>query len=146
MRAAGVIVAVLGTAALGAGVLAGCAATAAADTAGTASSGTHAAAATAVVSGRLVMEGGPIAPGGKQPPVRPLPGTVSFTAAHRRTVRVAVPASGRFTVRLAAGTYRASATTPNITGPGGKHDTCPDPSPVRVTTRPVHVVIACIVP
>jgi hypothetical protein len=130
-------VTVIGILALG-----GCASAASTATAAT----RPAAARTEPVSGSLVMEGGPIPPGGNQPPVRPLPGTVSFTAARHRPVTVTVPASGRFTVRLAAGTYRASATTPNITGPGGKHGTCPDPSPVRVAARPVHITIACIVP
>jgi hypothetical protein len=98
-----------------------------------------------VVRGRLVMEGGPLGPGGQQPGVRPIPGTVTFSDGRRR-VTAGVPASGRFRVRLAAGTYRAVATTPNITGPGDQHGTCPDPDPVRVLGPAVSVIIACVVP
>jgi hypothetical protein len=98
-----------------------------------------------VVRGRLVMEGGPLGPGGQQPGVRPIPGTVTFSDGRRR-VTAGVPASGRFRVRLAAGTYRAVATTPNITGPGDQHGTCPDPDPVRVQGPAVSVIIACVVP
>ena len=142
MRAAVMIVA------LGAAALAGC---------GTAAAGPPAAshparhltagrpAAGVMVTGRLVMEGGPIRPGGSQPLVRPIRGTVTFTAGHA-AVTATVPASGLFSVRLAPGTYRAQALTPNIVGPGGRGTACPDPSPVRVGSHPVRVTIACIVP
>ena len=84
------------------------------------------------VTGRLLREGGPTSPGG-QPGPRPMPGTVTFTAGHRR-VTVRAGDSGSFSVRLPPGRYRVS-------GP------CSRPSPVTVTARhTVHVKIICVVP
>jgi hypothetical protein len=83
------------------------------------------------VAGRLLRTGGP--PGQGQPSLRPMPGTVTFTSAHRR-VTVRVGDSGAFSVRLPPGRYRVS-------GP------CSRPSPVTVTARnTAHVKIICVVP
>lgn len=128
-------------AAIGILTLVGCAPAAVA-TASTAAAARH----SEKVTGKLVMEGGPISRSGKTP-VRPLSGTVTFRTAHRPAIEVRVPKSGRFRLRLAPGSYRATATTPGITGPHGKPATCPGGRlRVRVGQHPVHVVIACVVP
>ena len=62
--------------------------------------------ATGHVTGRLLIEGGPISPGGQQPGERPIPGTVTFTAAGRRPVAVGVGASGTFSAWLPPGRYQ----------------------------------------
>ena len=84
------------------------------------------------VAGRLLRTGGP--PGqGAEPSLRPMPGALTFTSAHRR-VTVHVGDSGSFTVRLPPGRYRVS-------GP------CSRPSPVTVTPgHTAHVKIICVVP
>jgi hypothetical protein len=84
------------------------------------------------VAGRLLRTGSPPGQGG-QPDLRPMPGTVTFTSAHRR-VTVRVGSSGSFSVRLPPGRYRVS-------GP------CSRPSPVTVTPRhTAHIKIICVVP
>src|SRR6516225_6501719 len=60
------------------------------------------------VTGRLVLEGGPVRPGGRQPGPRAIPGVVTFTIAGHRPVRVRAGRSGIFTVRLPPGRYRVS--------------------------------------
>src|SRR5215467_8536584 len=45
---------------------------------------------TATVTGRFLIEGGPLRPGGGQPGERPLRGTVTFTAIGERTVSIPV--------------------------------------------------------
>jgi len=88
---------------------------------------------TGTVAGRLLREGGPLAPGGGQPGLRPMAGAVTFTSANRR-VTVRAGNSGTFSVRLPPGRYRVS-------GP------CSRPSPVTVTAhRTSHIKIICIVP
>jgi hypothetical protein len=74
----------------------------------------HSVAASAgTVRGRYVMEGGPIDPGGSQPPARPLSGVVIF---QDRDAKVSVRAgkTGRFSVRLPAGSYTVSGRSPSI--------------------------------
>jgi hypothetical protein len=61
--------------------------------------------ATGHVTGKLLIEGGPIGPGGQQPGERPIPGTVTFTAAGHRPVEVGVRASGTFSAWLPPGRY-----------------------------------------
>ncbi|TVZ06400.1 carboxypeptidase regulatory-like domain-containing protein [Trebonia kvetii] len=46
-------------------------------------------------------------PSNGKPPANPVAGTVTFTDKSGHTVTVTVGASGRFTVRLAAGNYTA---------------------------------------
>ena len=58
------------------------------------------------VVGSFSRVGGPLGSGGQQPPTVPLSGTLSFNAAHRRTVAVRVGKSGQFSVWLPAGAYR----------------------------------------
>src|SRR5215467_6034176 len=50
------------------------------------------------VTGRLLLEGGPIRPGGRQPGPRPIRGVVTFRTAGHRPVRVRAGRSGIFTV------------------------------------------------
>lgn len=105
------------------------------------------------VTGRLVMEGGPLGPGGQQPRTRGIPGLVEFTAG-RRVVKVAVGRSGRFSVTLPPGTYHVTGRSPRITevssgNPGGPGRVLPCSRPLAVTVSvgtSVAVTLACIVP
>jgi len=102
------------------------------------------------VTGRLVMEGGPIRPGQQQPPVRSIPGTVTFTAAGHRPTSIQVGNSGTFSVRLAPGTYKVSAKSPRIIEVDGGHDReLPCSQPLSVTVKaghPAAITLTCIVP
>lgn len=92
------------------------------------------AATTGHVAGRLLREGGPLGSGGQQPGLRPMPGTVAFTAAGHQRVTVRVGSSGSFSVRLRPGRYQVS-------GPCSRH------MPVTVAARhTAHVKIICVVP
>ena len=128
--------------ALTAGVLtAGCAAT----------GGPGHAAATGRLAGRLVMEGGPMRPDGKQPGERPISGTVIFTTAGGKPVSATVGSSGTFSVPLPPGRYHVSARTPAIvTADDGGHsheDSCASPDSATVTAgHTVTITLACIVP
>jgi hypothetical protein len=129
--------------ALTTGVLAaGCAATG--------GQGGHAAAA-GHVAGRLVMEGGALQPGGKQPGERPISGTVTFTAAGRRPVSAVVGSSGTFSVPLPPGRYHVSARSPAIVmvdDDGHSHEeSCTRPASATVTAgHTITITLACIVP
>jgi hypothetical protein len=72
----------------------------------TACSGGTAAALTGTVEGRLLAYPGPMPSNGK-PPAHAMAGTVTFTDKSGHAISVTVGASGRFTVRLAAGSYTA---------------------------------------
>jgi hypothetical protein len=105
------------------------------------------------VTGRLQREGGPLGPGGTQPRVVPLPGTVRFELAGRTRppVAVAVGRSGTFTVALAPGTYRVTGQSPRIqeeTSDGTTTDPpCAQPTAVTVVAgRTARVTLNCIVP
>ena len=119
------------------GLLAGCAAAGAQ------------APATGHLSGRLVMEGGPLGPGGQQPGERPLPGTVTFTAAGHRPVTVKVGPSGNFSVALAPGRYQVSGRSPDlieVDGATQREAPCTQPASATVTAgRTATVTLACIV-
>lgn len=129
---------------------AGCTAAGGAVTSGAATSGQ--APATGHLTGRLVMEGGPIGPGGKQPGERPLSGTVTFTAAGHRRVTVRVGSTGRFSVRLLPGTYHVSGRSPAIeasSGSGGKEQELPCSQPLSARVTAGHtsaVTVMCVVP
>jgi hypothetical protein len=105
------------------------------------------------VTGRLQREGGPLGPGGTQPKVVPLPGTVRFEPVGRARppVAVAVGRSGTFTVALAPGTYRVTGQSPNIQeqlSDGTTTDPpCAQPTAVTVVAgRTARVAVNCIVP
>jgi hypothetical protein len=110
-------------------------------------------AARGTVTGRFQREGGPLGPGGTQPRVIPLPGTVRFEAAGRAhpPVAVTVGRSGTFSVRLAPGTYRVTGQSPKIQE-GLSDGTTTDPpcaQPAVVTViagRTAMITVNCIVP
>ena len=103
------------------------------------------------VTGRLLIEGGPISiRSGQQPRKRPIPGTIRFTSTRSRTVTARADSSGTFTARLPAGTYDVSFRTPRIlevTGNGTSHQTWSSPSTVTVTPRHTsRIILISIVP
>jgi hypothetical protein len=111
--------------------------------------GGHGAHADGAVIGRFLREGGPIGPGGHQPPDKPLSGTIRFTAAGRHAVTIRVGSSGKFSVHLAAGLYKVAGSSPSIGGPGhpGKFRPCSVPLTVRVRPhRLVRISVVCPVP
>jgi hypothetical protein len=66
------------------------------------------------VTGRLLLEGGPIRPSGRQPGLRPIRGVVTFTTAGRWPVWVRAGRSGIFTVGLPPGRYQLSGRSPVV--------------------------------
>jgi hypothetical protein len=102
------------------------------------------------LAGRMVMEGGPMGPGGRQPGERPVPGTVTITEAGHQPAKIRVGSSGAFSAWLPLGKYQVSGCTSAIegTGPGGKLEpACSQPTPVTVTARHASTVtVTFIVP
>ena len=103
------------------------------------------------VTGRLLIEGGPIGPGGQQPGERPIPGTVTFTTAGHRPVSVGAGTSGRFSAWLPPGRYRVAGRSPDIetVTSSGKtvEQTCSQPLSVTVSARhAATIAVVCIVP
>ena len=102
------------------------------------------------VTGRLVLEGGPLGPGGQQPGERPITGSVRFTAGRGQVVTIAVGSAGTFSARLPAGTYAVSGRSPSVTGVrnGTSRQTpCSQPISVTVTARhTTRITLTCIVP
>jgi hypothetical protein len=102
------------------------------------------------VTGRLVMEGGPISLSGQQPDSRPIPGLIEFTRAGHRVLTVRAGRSGLFSARLAAGSYRIAGRSPRITevSHGRTRITpCSHPASVTVTARhATKITLACVVP
>jgi hypothetical protein len=136
---------------LGALLLTGCASAGATEHATGHSTGHPPARATGHVTGRLLIEGGPLGPGGQQPGERPIPGTVTFTAAGHRPVQVGVGASGRFSGWLPPGRYRVAGRSPDVetVTDSGKdlEQTCSQPWSVTVSARHAAAIsVICIVP
>ena len=106
--------------------------------------------ATGHLAGKLVMEGGPLGPGGQQPGERPMSGTVTFTAAGRQAVTVTVGSSGEFSVPLPPGLYQVSGRSPDIMEIDGRRSRqlpCSQPVPVVVSAgTTATTTLACIVP
>jgi len=103
------------------------------------------------VTGRLLIEGGPISPDGQQPGERPIPGTVTFTAAGHRPVAVEVGASGTFSAWLQPGRYHVCGRSPDIitVTDSGKDEvqTCSQPVSITVSARHAAILaVVCIVP
>ena len=103
------------------------------------------------VIGTFIRMGGPLGPGGKQPPDRLLRGTVQFLAAHHRTVAVRVGRSGRFSIWLRAGTYRVSGRSPSLLEqlPSGavRETTCSAQQQIAVVAgRALRISVVCNVP
>jgi hypothetical protein len=66
------------------------------------------------VTGRLVREGGPLDPGGQQPGVHPIPGTIRFTNGRHRVIMVRTSRAGRFSVQLPTGKYQVADRSPRL--------------------------------
>jgi len=100
--------------------------------------------------GKLVMEGGPLGPGGKQPGERPMSGTVTFTAAGHQPVTVKVGASGTFSVPLPPGRYHVSGRSSDvmeIDGGRSRELPCSQPtSAVVAAGQTATITLACVVP
>ena len=100
--------------------------------------------------GKLVMEGGPLGPGGKQPGERPMSGTVTFTAAGHQPVTVKVGASGTFSVPLPPGRYHVSGRSPDIMeidGGRSRELPCSQPTSAVVTAgQTATITLTCVVP
>jgi hypothetical protein len=114
-------------------------------TKGTASPGRRA--ADGIVRGRFERQGGPVGPGGQQPPDVPISGTITFTGRGHLKVSVRAGHTGRFTARLAPGFYAVSGRTPDIEGPGHKQMVCAYRGKIKVSaghTR--HLTVLCTVP
>ncbi len=118
--------------------------------AGCASAGGQALPATGHLAGKLVMEGGPMGPGGKQPGERPMSGTVTFTSAGHQAVTVTVGSSGQFSVRMPPGRYQVSGRSPDVMQADGGHGRelpCSRPASVVVSAgSTATITLACIVP
>jgi hypothetical protein len=103
------------------------------------------------VTGRLLVEGGPVNPWtGRQPGKRPIPGTIRFISTGRGTLTTRAGNSGTFTARLPAGTYRVSFRTLRIlevSSNGTGHQTWSSPRTVTITPRhTTRIILTSIVP
>ena len=135
---------------LGALLLTGCAAAGAAEhatghpTVGSSRAPGH-------VTGRLLIEGGPVSPYGPQPGERPISGTVTFSTPGHRSVSVGVGASGKFSAWLPPGRYQVAGRSPDIvtvTDSGRDlEQTCSPSVSVTVCARTTATIaVVCIVP
>ena len=101
------------------------------------------------LAGRLLMEGGAIGPGGQQPGRRPIPGTVTVTAAGRQRAAVRVGPSGDFSLQLPPGRYQVSGRSPFITqASNGSELVLPCSQHLSVTITTGHtatIAVTCIV-
>ena len=102
------------------------------------------------LTGKLVMEGGPLGPGGKQPGERAMSGTVTVTSAGHHPVTVTVGSSGTFSVPLPPGRYQVSGRSPEvmeIDGGHGREVPCSSPtSAVVAAGQTATITLACVVP
>jgi hypothetical protein len=103
------------------------------------------------VTGRLLMEGGPLnIRTGQQPGKRPIPGTIRFISARHRTVTTRAGSPGTFTIRLPAGTYHVSFRTPRLLeqdSNGTNHQVWGSQRTVTITPRhTTRITLLIIVP
>jgi hypothetical protein len=102
------------------------------------------------LTGKLVMEGGPLGPGGKQPGERAMSGTVTVTSAGHHPVTVAVGSSGTFSVPLPPGRYQVSGRSPDvmeIDGGRSRELPCSQPTSAVVTAgQTATITLTCVVP
>ena len=102
------------------------------------------------LTGKLVMEGGPMSPGGKQPGERAMSGTVTVTSARHHPVTVTVGSSGTFSVPLPPGRYRVSGRSPDVMEIDGGHSRelpCSQPTSAVVTAgQTATITLTCVVP
>ena len=135
---------------LGALLLTGCTAAGAAEYAASQGTSQPPARATGHLTGKLSIEGGPIGPGGKQPGERPIPGTVTLTAAGHRPVTIKVGNAGKFSAWLPSGRYRAIWRSPaviTVTDSGHEEQTSSPAPPVTISARHVATItLVAIVP
>ena len=106
--------------------------------------------ATGHLTGKLVMEGGPLGPGGKQPGERAMSGTVTLAAAGHQPVTVKVGSSGAFSVPLPPGRYQVSGRSPQIMEiDGGRSRELPCSQPTLAAVTAGHtatITLTCVVP
>jgi hypothetical protein len=135
---------------LGALLLTGCTAAGAAEYAASQGTSQPPAQATGHLTGKLSIEGGPIGPGGKQPGERPIPGTVTLTAAGHRPVTIKVGNAGKFSAWLPSGRYRVIWRSPaviTVTDSGHEEQTSSPAPPVTISARHVATItLVAIVP
>ena len=102
------------------------------------------------LTGRLVMEGGPMGPDGKQPGERAMSGTVTVTSAGHQPVTVTVGSSGTFSVPLPPGRYHVSGRSPEvmeIDGGRSRELPCSQPTSAVVTAgQTATITLTCVVP
>jgi hypothetical protein len=102
------------------------------------------------LTGKLVMEGGPLGPGGKQPGERAMSGSVTFTTAGHQPITVRVGSSGTFSVPLPPGRYHVSGWSPEVMEIDGGHSRelpCSQPTSAVVTAgQTATIMLTCFVP
>jgi hypothetical protein len=102
------------------------------------------------VTGRLLLEGGPIGPGGQQPGQRAITGTIVFTSANHRVTAVPAGGSGTFSASLPAGSYQVAARSPRVaevSDSSSRQAPCTRYAPVTVTAgHRTTITLTCIVP
>jgi hypothetical protein len=102
------------------------------------------------LTGRLVREGGPLGPGGKQPGERAMSGTVTVAPAGHHPVTVTVGSSGTFSVPLPPGRYHVSGRSPDIMeidGGRSRELPCSQPTSAVVTAgQTATITLTCVVP
>jgi hypothetical protein len=98
------------------------------------------------VTGRYLMEGGPINLAGHTANPWPIDGQVIFTASGR-TASAAAGQNGDFSVHLAPGIYTVTARTPHVIGPDQPDSSCYLPQTVTVQAgAAATVTVYCAVP
>jgi len=102
------------------------------------------------LTGKLVMEGGPMGLDGKQPGERAMSGTVTVTSAGHHPVTVTVGSSGTFSVPLPPGRYDVSGRSPDVTeidGGRSRELPCSQPTSAVVTAgQTATITLTCVVP
>jgi len=102
------------------------------------------------LTGRMVMEGGPMGPDGQQPGERAMSGTVTVTSAGHHPVTVTVGSSGTFSVPLPPGRYHVSGRSPEvmeIDGGRSRELPCSQPTSAVVTAgQTATITLTCVVP
>jgi len=94
------------------------------------------ASAPGTVTGRLIVDGGPIGPHGRQPGTHAIPGTIKFTGSEDQVVTIRTGRTGVFSGQLPAGRYSVSYRSPHLLAAGSRgpfHQTWAQPVSVAVT-------------
>lgn len=101
------------------------------------------------VTGRLLVEGGAMRAGGRQPGQRPVRGTVWFTAAGHRRITILVGSAGAFSAWLVPGRYAVSGSSPRVSQAGRAGHPAPCARAVPALVQPgqvTRIAVICIVP